>query len=82
MSPLDYTSVLHIKNRKTAVLRGALWKILAKIDQQHYEVSYILTDNEGGVIALFSELQRAGYGINPAGAGDHVYIIVEKKYAQ
>ncbi len=31
MSPLDYTSVLHIKNRKT---RGALlWKILAKIDQ-------------------------------------------------
>ena len=78
MSPLDYTSVVHIKNRKTAVLRGALWKILAKIDQQHYEVSYILTDNEGGVTALFPELQRAGYGINPAGAGDHVPIVERK----
>ena len=79
MSPLDYTSVLHIKNRKTAVLmRGALWKILAKIDQQHYEVSYILTDNEGGVTALFPELQRARYGVNPAGAGYHVPIVERK----
>ena len=78
MSPLDYTAVVHIKNRKTAVLRGALWKILSKIDQQHYEVSYILTDNEGGITALFPELQQAGYGINPAGAGDHVPIVERK----
>ncbi len=78
MSPLDYTAVVHIPNRKTAALRGALWKILGKIDQQHYEVSYILTDNEGGIAALFPELERAGYGINPAGAGDHVPIVERK----
>ncbi len=70
--PLNYTAVVHIPNRKMAALRGALWKILGKIDQQHYEVSHILTDNEGGIAALFPELERAGYGINPAGAGDHV----------
>ena len=78
MSPLDHTAVVHIKNRTTAVLRGALLKILAKIDQQHYEVSYILTDNEGGMAALFVELEQAGYGINPAGAGDHVPIVERK----
>jgi len=78
MSPLDYTAVVHIPNRKTAALRGALWKILGKIDQQHYEVTYILTDNEGGIAALFPELERAGYGINPAGAGDHVPIVERK----
>jgi len=70
MSPVDYTSVVHIKNRKTAVLRGALNKILAEIDEQHYDVSYILSDNEGGIAALFNELRTAGYGINPVGAGD------------
>ena len=59
MSPVDYTLVVHIKNRKTAVLRGALWSILAKIDEQHFQVSHILTDNEGGITALFTELQRA-----------------------
>ena len=59
MSPLDYTAVVHIPNRKTAALRGVLWKLLGKIDQQHYEVSYILTDNEGGIAALFPELARA-----------------------
>ena len=63
MSPLDYTLTVHIKNRKTAVLRGALWSILAKIDQQHYTVNYILTDNEGGITAFFVELERAGYFI-------------------
>jgi len=78
MSPVDYTFVVHIKKRKTAVLRGALWKILSEIDQQQYDVSYILTDNEGGITALFPELQRAGYGINPAGAGDHVPIVERK----
>ena len=78
MSPLDYTAVVHIPNRKTAALRGALWRILGKIDQQHYEVTYILTDNEGGIAALFPELERAGYGINPAGAGDHVPIVERK----
>lgn len=78
MSPLDYTSTVHIKNRKTAVLRGALWSILAKIDQQHYTVNYILTDNEGGITAFFVELERAGYEINPAGAGDHVPIVERK----
>jgi hypothetical protein len=55
MSPLDYIAVVHIPNRKTAALRGALWKILGKINQQHYEVSHILTDNEGGIAALFPE---------------------------
>ena len=78
MNPLDYTAVLHILNRKTAALRGALWKILGKIDQQYYEVSYILMDNEGGIAALFPELERAGYKINPAGAGDHVPIVERK----
>jgi hypothetical protein len=78
MDPLDYTAVVHIKNRKTAVLRGALWKILDEIDQQHYEVVYILTDNEGGIAALIPELKRAGYGINPVGAGDHVPIVERK----
>ena len=52
--------------------------MLGIIDQQHYEVSYILTDNEGGIAALFPELERAGYGINPAGAGDHVPIVERK----
>ena len=78
MSPVDYTLVVHIKNRKTAVLRGALWSILAKIDEQHFQVSHILTDNEGGITALFTELQQAGYVINPAGAGDHVPIVERK----
>ena len=45
--PVDYTLVVHIENLKTAVLRGALWSILAKIDEQHLQVSHILTDNEG-----------------------------------
>jgi hypothetical protein len=74
MSPLDYTAVVHIPNRKTASIRGALWKILGKID----EVSHILTDNEGGIAALFPELERAGYGIYPADAGDHVPTVERK----
>jgi hypothetical protein len=78
MSHLDYTAAVHIPSRKTAALRGALWKILSKIDQQHYEVSHILTDNEDGIAALFPELERAGYGINPVGAGDHVPTVERK----
>ena len=34
------------------------------------KVSHILTDNEGGIATLFPELERAGYGIYPADAGD------------
>jgi hypothetical protein len=78
MSPLDYTAAVHIPSRKTAALRGALWKILSKIDQQHNEVSHILTDNEGDIAAVFPELERAGYGINPAGAGSHVPTVERK----
>jgi hypothetical protein len=65
MSPVDYTFVVHIKNRKTAVLRGALWKVLLEIDQQQYDESYILTNNEGGIVALFPKLQRAGIELTP-----------------
>ena len=59
-------------------MRGALWKILGEIDQQQYECTHILSDNEGGITALFPELKTAGYAINPAGAGDHVPIVERK----
>jgi Reverse transcriptase (RNA-dependent DNA polymerase) len=78
LTPLDYTIVVHIKNRKTKTLRGALWHILAKIDEQQFEVTHILSDREGGIGPFHDELKRAGYHINPAGSGEHVPVVERK----
>ena len=75
LTPLDYSIVKHINNRNTRTLRGALWSILAIIDEQQYEVTHILSDREGGITAFYDELRRAGYIINPAGSGEHVPVV-------
>ena len=56
LCPLDYTIVKHIKSRKTNMLRGALLKILAQIDEQHYNVTHILSDREGGIQVFYDGL--------------------------
>ena len=78
MTPLDYSIVVHIRNRSTTSLRGVLWNILAKIDEQQYEVTYILSDREGGIQAFYDELRQAGYIFNPAGSGEHVPVVERK----
>lgn len=78
LSPIDYAQVTRLKNRKTVTLRSALLYQLATIDEQQYTVTHILSDNEGGISALYPELQRAGYIINPAGPGEHVPVVERK----
>lgn len=78
MTPLDYSIVFHIRNRSTTSLRGVLWNILAKIDEQQYEVTHILSDREGGIQAFYDELRQAGYIFNPAGSGEHVPVVERK----
>ena len=78
-TPLLLTMVNHLGGKKTtSVLRAALLKQIAAYRAEAFEVKHVLTDGEGGVHAMTTELNTMGIKVNPAGPGEHVPVIENK----
>jgi hypothetical protein len=78
-TPLLLTMVNHLGGKKTTkALRESLFKQIAAYRAEAFEVRHVLTDGEGGVHALTTELNTLGIRVNPAGPGEHVPVIENK----
>ena len=81
LGPLCYALVELLVGRTAGVVKAAINKILATVRRQGYQVSWILSDGEGAIVALKSELNLdvgIKSRINTTAAGDHVPIVENK----
>lgn len=77
--PLGLTLINHLKGSRTAAtLMSAISNQLNRYTSQGFVVNTILTDGEGGLIALESYLNSEGISVNPAGPGQHVPVVENK----
>ena len=72
MTPVDFTLVTHLTNRKTPEIRAAIRTQFAEIISQEYEVETIAVDGEGAIAKLREEFEESGYQVNTSGPKQHV----------
>ena len=81
LTPLCFTVVELLKGRTAGVVKTAINKMLAMVRRQGYDVSWILSDGEGAIVALKDELNldvAVKARVNTTGAGDHVPVVENK----
>jgi hypothetical protein len=76
--PCDYTVVNHIKDRSAECIKVTMFHQLRILEAQKFTIDVIVTDNEGGILAIGDELLRNNYLLNSVGAGEHVSIVENK----
>lgn len=76
--PLGLTMVTNIPDRGTVEVRKALNTQLNNYTSRQFKIRTILTDGEGAIAKLTTELNAAGIVVNPAGPGQHVPVIENK----
>ena len=77
--PLGYTMCSYLfHSRGITVVRKALFEHIAAYKSKHYRIIHLLTDREGAVMKLKSELNSKGIAVNPTGAGQHVHAVERK----
>jgi hypothetical protein len=63
-APLMYLMVLHLMSRQMPVVKTALMKMIGHVKKYGYAVAELLTDGEGAVMALESDLNNLGINLN------------------
>jgi hypothetical protein len=76
--PLGLTQVNHVNTRSLSHIRPALLAQINSYMSNKFVISTLLTDSEGAVKAMKSELNAMGIEVNSAGAGQHVPVIENK----
>lgn len=64
--------------RSTSALQKALFKMFNEYRAHQFAIEQLLTDNEGGIQRLTSDIQALGCVINPNGPGQHVALVEHK----
>jgi hypothetical protein len=64
--------------RAKGPIRTALFSVVNQFTSEKFRVTTLLTDGEGAIASLKSELQGCGIATNPAGPGQHVPVIERK----
>ena len=64
--------------RSDKALKRSLFQMLNKYRAKNYAVNTILTDNEGGITKLDSELSALGCHVIPCGPGQHIALVEHK----
>ena len=77
-SPLGLTTVSCLDNRGAFSQRTALNDMIKVYRAKGFEVKTVLTDGEGAIAKLTTELNAAGIAVNPASAGKHVPVVENK----
>ena len=81
LTPLCFTIVELLRGRTAGVVKTAINKMLAMVRRQGYNVSWILSDGEGAIVALKDELNLdvgVKARVNTTAAGDHVPVVENK----
>ena len=78
VQPMSYTMVQLLGSRTEAEVRKAMMAFIGKTRAEGFEVRGVLTDGEGAVAALTTDLQLMGILVNPTGAGSHVAVVERK----
>lgn len=81
LTPLCYTIVELLKGRTAGVVKAVINKVLAMVRGQGYNISWILSDGEGAIVALKEELNldvTIKARVNTTAAGDHVPVVENK----
>ena len=73
--PLEHILATCIESRDTASLRKAVRTHLAFYSSRRIPTPIIYSDNEGGIVALQSELAGSGIQLITAGPGMHVHVV-------
>jgi hypothetical protein len=80
--PLGYTLVhdlgTNVGARSKSSIRRALNEQIASYKAQRFQIKTLLTDGEGAIASLKSELNANGIVVNPSGPGQHVPDIERK----
>jgi hypothetical protein len=77
-TPLGQLMVSDLNSRTKAALKDGLFKHVSKYKARSFSIASLLTDREGGIMALNDEIEGWGIVINPAAAGEHVPVIENK----
>ena len=78
-TPLGLTMATHLGgDRSERTLLKALLSQIDKYKAQHFIISNIKTDMEGGVMAIADIINSKGITLHPAGPGEHVPVIENK----
>ena len=64
--------------RSASAIRRSLLMMLNRYRSRHFAVNTILTDNEGGVNQMESELSTMGITVNACGPGQHIALVEHK----
>ena len=73
--PLEHILATCIESRDTATLRKAIRTHLSFYSSRRIPTPIIYSDNEGGIIALQTELAGSGIQLITAGPGMHVHVV-------
>ena len=73
--PLEHMLASSIDSRDTATLRKVLMVYLSFYSSRRIPTPLLYSDNEGGIVALQSELAAAGIQLITSGPGMHVHVI-------
>lgn len=79
-TPMGMTMVskMDTGKRDQAQVRKCLTDHISQYTARQYQIKVILTDGEGAVVTLTSELNAQGITVNPSGAGQHVPVVENK----
>jgi hypothetical protein len=58
--------------RAKAIVRQALAKQIGLYKSRQFLITALLSDGEGAIASLTSEIEASGIAVNPSGAGQHV----------
>ena len=73
--PLEHMLATCIESRDTASLRKAVRSHLAFYSSRRIPTPLMYSDNEGGIVALQTELAASGIQLITAGPGMHVHVV-------
>ena len=73
--PLEHILATCIESRDTATLRKAVRTHLAFYSSRRIPTPILYSDNEGGIVALQSELAGSGIQLITSGPGMHVHVV-------
>jgi len=75
-TPLHLTMVTYLGlgkgSRALGPVSTALFEQLDKYSSRRFDITMLLTDGEGALVALSNDLNARGISVNPVGAGAHV----------